>query len=188
MEFIDCLNEREWNSIKSMDGMEVWAPFINHQQFLFHSTSTKSNFFDLCCLVDGRNAELIEQAAPTISFQEMELLAHQFAFFASFTNKFVLRKEPLKLVARSSLAPCWFCLVWLVFFFCGAAVPALTAQAKTTTNPKPTAGSVLPAFALLSWPANIKRRKGAALLSPIHQTIIPSILKERNEMFDWIWR
>ena len=24
--------------------------------------------------------------------------------------------------------------------------------------------------------------------SPIHQTIIPSILKERNEMFDWIWR
>ena len=42
----------------------IWAPFINHQQFLFHSTSTKSNFFDLCCLVDGRNAELIEQAAP----------------------------------------------------------------------------------------------------------------------------
>ena len=29
---------------------------------------------------------------------------------------------------------------------------------------------------------------GAAMPSPIHQTIIHSILKEMNEMFDWIWR
>ena len=73
---------REPPAIKIEHWMEVWAPFINHQQFLFHSTSTKSNFFDLCWLVDGRNAELIEQAAQQLL--RNCLLPHQSAPFVSF--------------------------------------------------------------------------------------------------------
>ena len=80
--------QRHW--IKRLDWFgwpAVWAPFINHQQFLFHSTLNKPNFFGLVDWVDGRNAELNEQAAPAAPALPFRSL--QFNSICRFTSTFI---------------------------------------------------------------------------------------------------